>query len=54
MQTFQAWLYEHEQDLPLSTRQVTLLLNSIAKESVAIEMSGVATVNFSLVGTVSF
>jgi len=30
-----------------------VLLDSVSKDSVAIEMSGVATINFSLVGTVS-
>jgi len=48
-------MYEHEHYLTvLNGKQVTLLMDSIAKNSVAIEIPGVAIVNFSLVGTVSY
>jgi len=45
-------MYEHEHCLGLNGRQITLLMDSIAKNSVAVEIPGVATINFALVGTV--
>ncbi|CAL8136666.1 unnamed protein product [Orchesella dallaii] len=53
MQEFRNWLDENEPYLELSPRQLALLLDSISRDSVAIEMSGIANINFSLVGTVS-
>ncbi|CAL8145512.1 unnamed protein product [Orchesella dallaii] len=52
MQVFRTWLDKNESYLTLTPRQLTLILDSIHKESVAIEISNVATVNFAFVGTV--
>jgi len=52
MQGMRSWLYKNEQHLNLNSKQLILLLDSVDKDSVAIEMSGVAPINFSLVGTV--
>lgn len=46
------WLYENESHLNLNCRQVTLLLDSISRNSVGIGTPGIVVLNYSLVGTV--
>lgn len=46
------WLYENESHLSINCRQVTLLLDSITRNSVGIGMPGIVVLNYSLVGTV--
>ncbi|CAL8146340.1 unnamed protein product [Orchesella dallaii] len=52
MKTLNFWLHEYGENLTLSGRQLTLLLDSIEKDSVAMEMTGISNVNFSLIGKV--
>ncbi|CAL8146949.1 unnamed protein product [Orchesella dallaii] len=51
MQTMRTWIHACEHSPILSCKEVTLLLDSISKESVAIEIWGVVTINFAFIGT---
>ncbi|CAL8099697.1 unnamed protein product [Orchesella dallaii] len=47
------WLYDNEEVLPLTSRQVCLTLDSISRDSVGISIGGTMTINFSRVATMS-
>jgi len=53
MQVMREWILENQHSPTLNCKDVVLLLDLISKDSVAIQICEVVTINFSFVGTVS-